>query len=470
MIKVCSSQYNNFFGNNQIHFPYSIASLISYSLKFQEIKDKFFFEKVFLFRDNVETDIQKAKNANILLCSCYSWNWEITNYLARNVKKDNPNCLIIFGGPEVPDITTNFFDNHPYVDILVHKEGEVVLSNILKEYLNGLNLEKLNIKSAETKYNKPILEDRIVDLDTIPSPYSMNLIWDLVEKGPNYIVSWETNRGCPFSCTFCDWGSSTLSKLRCFSENKLHNEIEWLGKNKITYLDCCDSNYGIFTDRDYRLSVKLAETKEKYGFPERLNLTWVKTSSEKIIPNARVLSNAGLLRAVSLSIQSLDKNVLRAIKRKNLKFDTFDGLVKRFDDENIQSYTEMIMGLPEETVESFKNNWEILASLHPQPCIMVWNCSVFVNAPMNDKSYIEKYGIEVFSSPVFMAHTSKKNNEIIEYEKMVRATNTLLNGKIKEVYIFNWIMMVFHVFGILEYISRYYEKSHNISFVRFYAA
>ena len=52
-IKVFSSQYSNFFGNKQIHFPYSIASLISYCKQNQEINESFSFEKVFLFRDDV---------------------------------------------------------------------------------------------------------------------------------------------------------------------------------------------------------------------------------------------------------------------------------------------------------------------------------------------------------------------------------------------------------------------------------
>ena len=194
----------------------------------------------------------------------------------------------------------------------------------------------------------------------------------------------------------------------------------------------------------------------------------MKTSSEKVIPTAKLLADAGMLRAVSLSVQSLSQKTLDAIKRKNLKFDNFEDLIKKFSDQGIQSYTEMIMGLPEETVDSFKENWGTLARINPQPTIMVWNCSVFVNAPMNNPEYIKKYGIEVFSSPIFMSHTSREKSEIKEYEKMVRGTNSLPNGEIHEMYLFNWTMMVFHVFGILEFLSRYYNKQHEIAYVKFY--
>jgi len=472
-IKVYSSQYSNFFGNNQIHFPYSIACLVSYCFQFKEITDVFDFEETFLFRSEIQDHILKASEAKIILCSCYSWNWEITKFLAKSVKAINPQCIIVFGGPEVPySHDGKFFDENPFVDILVHGEGEITSYEILKQFASGLNLENLNIDGTETKFYRSQPRIRTPDISQWPSPYSTDLIWKLSRRDPNikYIVSWETNRGCPFSCTFCDWGSSTMSKLRPFDEKRIFKEIEWFGKNNITYIDCCDGNFGIFQKRDHDIAIKLADLKKSTGFPERIGLTWVKTSSDRVIPIAKVLNDVDLLRAVSLSVQSLDPKTLEAIKRKNLKFDSFSGLIKKFNDEGIQSYTEMIMGLPEETVDSFKNNWEILASLDPQPAIMVWNCSIFVNAPMNNPDYMKRYGIKAFKSPQFMQHIAKKEKvgEIQEFEKMVCATDALPNGKIEEVYMTNWMMMIFHVFGITEMISRYYNKSHNLSYKQFY--
>jgi hypothetical protein len=57
-LKVYSSQYSYFFGSNQIHFPYSIASIISYSKQFKEIDENYEFQKCFLVRNKIEEDIK----------------------------------------------------------------------------------------------------------------------------------------------------------------------------------------------------------------------------------------------------------------------------------------------------------------------------------------------------------------------------------------------------------------------------
>ena len=150
MIKVSNSQFNYKYGD-QIHFPYSIASLVSYIKSKEQLVSHFKFEKTFVFRNNVEDYIKQCQDTDILLCSCYVWNWEITTHLASEVKKINPNCLIIFGGPQIPEFSQDFFTKYPFVDILVHGEGEHVLENILTAYLKDKDYS--NVKRIRDQKN-----------------------------------------------------------------------------------------------------------------------------------------------------------------------------------------------------------------------------------------------------------------------------------------------------------------------------
>jgi radical SAM superfamily enzyme YgiQ (UPF0313 family) len=480
-VKVFSSQFNYQYGS-VIHFPYSIASLLAYIRSFPELAENFQFEKTFVFRNKFDEYVARCSEADILLCSCYTWNWEITNLLARKVKEKNPNCTVIFGGPQVPlnyegdvprkwvaDSKGSFFADYPHVDILVHQEAEYTLKQIFEEYVKEKDYSKIN--GLETKDFRTPPGDRILDLDTLPSPYLTNLVWELVEpvEGVTYIASWETNRGCPFQCTFCDWGSATKSKVRKRDMERLLKEVEWFADNKIPYVDICDANFGIFADRDLELARKLKSEKLAKGFPGRIGIAWAKASSERVIHIAKELLDADLLRAVTLAVQSLDPSTLNIIKRANIKFDKFSTLLQQFRSQKIENYTEIIMGMPGETLASYKNGLEQLMELFPRPVIFIYNCGIFVNAPMNSPSYIEAHGIKVIKSPIYLWHSSIYNRGTIpEYDNITTSANTFTSDDLKKMYLYGWTTQAFHSLGTLEFVSKFYNQLHKLKFVNFY--
>ena len=467
MIKVNSSEFNFQYGD-QIHFPCRIASMMAYVRTNERIKNNFKFEKSFVFRTEVEEYIKECHDTDILLCSCYVWNWEITKYLASEVKKNNPDCTIIFGGAQIPDLAQDFFKQHPYVDIIAHGEGEYILENILTAYLKDKDYSQVN--GIETKEFRNQLQERINELDNLPSPYLTNTVWDLVEKvdGIRWIVGWETNRGCPYACTFCDWGSATFTKVRKWEESRLFKEIEWFAENKIPYIDCCDANFGIFQERDFRIAEKLKEVALKTNYPERVRPAWAKNSSEKIIPIAKQLQDGGILGAVTLAVQSLDPDTLKIIKRANIKFDTFSELASIFRKNGIPTYTELIMGMPGETLQSFKDGLDSIA-MTKVDTVFIYNCTVLPNAPMNVPEYREKYKIKIARSPIMLVHSSIHNRGTHqEYEEIVTETSTCSYEDLKETYLYSWCFLTLQSLGILKHMATYYNITHNIRYTKFY--
>ena len=467
MYKVSSSQFNYLYGD-QIHFPYSIGRLVTYVKTNKNINSQFKFDRTFIFRDQLNNYVEQSYDSDILLCSCYVWNWEVTKQLAKKVKATNPNCLIIFGGPQVPNRTENFFEENPFVDIIVHGEGEIVLENILTAYIKDKDFSKIN--GIETKGYRTPPNPRIKDVSILPSPYLTNLILNLVEQKTDikYIAAWETNRGCPYPCTFCDWGSLTNSKVTNWSEEQLLKEIDWFAQNHITYIDCCDANFGIFQERDYRIASKLKEVALKTGYPEKFRAAWAKFASEKIIPIAKQLQEGKVLKAVSLALQSLDKETLEIVKRANIKFDNFSELTETFRKNKIPTYTELIMGLPGETLESWKKGLEILASGSQVGSIYIYNCGVFVNAPMNEPTYMKFHNIKTIRSPIFLAHSSIHDRGIPEFEYITISSKSFSTDDLKEIYLFSWLFQTFHSLGIFEYITKYYHDEKKLLYVKFY--
>ena len=62
-----------------------------------------------------------------------------------------------------------------------------------------------------------------------------------------------------------------------------------------------------------------------------------------------------LQKGMTIALQSMNQNVLSAIKRKNVDSGKLQDFINKYEKEKISSYIELIWGLPEETLESFKS-------------------------------------------------------------------------------------------------------------------
>ena len=73
------------------------------------------------------------------------------------------------------------------------------------------------------------------DITVLPSPYLTGVFDETMKENPNerWLASWETNRGCPFSCAYCDWGSAIASKVSRMDMDKLEKELMWFAKIRL---------------------------------------------------------------------------------------------------------------------------------------------------------------------------------------------------------------------------------------------
>ena len=202
----------SFLYGNEIYLPYSVGALWAYAHTFPEI-NKHIVKKNFVILREQPTDIvERLENPGIAAFSTYVWNFEMSVAVARLIKERYPNCLIIFGGPQVPDSIRleDFFERYPFIDIAVHGEGEVTFSEILLAHINGGDFKTipgLTYHGFTTE-----MRTRVRDLNTFPSPYLTGVFDELLTLPYHYQTVWETDRGCPYACTFCDWGSMTAQK------------------------------------------------------------------------------------------------------------------------------------------------------------------------------------------------------------------------------------------------------------------
>lgn len=269
------------------------------------------------------------------------------------------------------------------------------------------------------------------------------------------------------NCTFCEWGAASLSKVRKLSTERILTEYEWFGKNNIEMLYNCDANYGLLP-RDYELTEKLVATKVKFGAPVQFRAAFAKNSNDKIFNIATLLHEAGMLKSVTLAMQSMNETVLEAINRKNIKFDNFAALVDKYAEKGMPTYTELILGLPEETLETFIHGLDILLEAEQHNGIAIYNCMILPDTEMGTKEYIKKYNIQTVVMQAMLLHATPEPNTIIDVQEVVVGTSTMNHEEWKYAFIYSWMIQCFHVLGLTQDTAISLFKNKNVKYKEFY--
>lgn len=472
-LSVVMVQVNYQYGQN-VFVPYSVGSLQAYAETIPEIRKNFLFrEPVFLRQNPVEVLRGIEKEPAVVGFSSYLWNWEYNKKLAKLVREAYPKCLIVFGGTHVPDASDGFFMEHPYVDILVHHEGEISFAEILLESLSALpdysKIPGLSVRVEGNRTQKTAPGQRIGDLSKLPSPYLAGVFDFMLGMGFLLNVSQETNRGCPYSCTFCDWGGSSYDKFFQMDEERILSEFEWFGAHGVEYVFNCDANYGIL-GRDFGLTESMVKIRAKHGgYPKRFRMCTAKNSNDKIFAIVKLLNDADMNKGATLSFQSMDETTLINVKRSNIKITKFSDLMDRYRKAGIATYTELILGMPGETYESSKRGIDTLLDAQADAVnLYVYTCTMLPNSVMSRPAYVEVHGIKSVRMPVLLAHSTPDDESMTEYTDTVVGTSSMPEDDWQHTYLFYWAVQAFHCLGLVQQIAILFHRQFGMKYSDFY--
>ena len=432
-IKIGATQINNGF-SGQYYLPYSIGLLYAFIKKNSARAEKYEFNSIIYKRKLLNECFEHLKDRDIILFSSYVWNEQISLSIAKKLKEYDPKKFIIFGGPSVPDNKYNkaedYIRKNSFIDILVHQEGERTILQLLDQFpKNDLkNTPNISYLESGSYYNTPNLP-RLRDFEKVPSPYLTGIFNDLIKENPNekWLASWETNRGCPFSCTYCDWGSATNSKVSRMHLDRVFDELDWFSNNKVEFIFCCDANFGMLP-RDYDIALRAAENKKKFGYPHVLSVQNTKNARERAYKVQKLLADSGLSKGVTLAMQSVDSQTLKTIKRDNISIEDYQELQKRFTKDGIATYTEFILALPGDTYTSFADGVSQVIQSGQHNRIQYNNLSILPNAEMSYPDSMKNNEIVTVEGPIVNIHGSldeAPEDGIVEKQQLVISTKSL---------------------------------------------
>ena len=348
----------------------------------------------------------------VLGLSCYTWNWHLQCRIAARVKAANPACLIVAGGPEPDFKDPHFFERHPYIDMIAVKDGEITFTRLLQAVLARENGAAVDIATIRGLY-LPVSggPHRYTGAPDVPkvfdySPYvEQSAFYERLRASlPGSCVAvWETNRGCPYKCSYCDWGSNTMSKLRVFDLARAEAEIDWFGRLQIGFIMSADANYGIL-ERDLALTDRLIATQASHGAPSYFTYNAAKNNPDRTLAIARKLIHSGLTSAHVLSIQHTDRDVLAATERFNISVEKQIEVVREMLADDIPIYVQLILGIPGDTYEKWKTCFYDLMEWGVHSYYWVFPYNLLPNAPAAEPAFRDRWQIETVERYVLLNH------------------------------------------------------------------
>jgi len=451
-------------GSNYYYFPYSVGVVWAYATTQPHILENYRLGGLYSVKEPIDELIDRMVEPAVVGLSSYVWNVSYNQALAKAIKHRYPECKIIIGGAETPNKSENFFADKPYIDYLIHQEGEVSFTGLLQSFVGEKDEEtvpgiSIN-RNGKTLLTGP--SQRIMDLSEVPSPYLMGLFDHLPTMYPGKIWNavLETNRGCPFMCTFCDWGGTTFSKVKKFGLERIEAELDWIGRNKLELITNTDANFGIFKDRDMEITDMLIRTKKKYGFPVLFDTNWSKNATVQLVDMAVKLMEADMMRRFTMALQSTNPEVLKHIKRVNLKEEAMQRVADTAHREGLSINTELIIGLPGETWESWTAG---LCDLLSRDIIVeAYPVTILENSEMNEPEYKKKHGITQTTLKSYFS------NIVDEYQETLTGTKDLPADQMKKLWLWTWYTSMMDANGFTQIVTRYLNKRHGVRFEKFY--
>jgi radical SAM superfamily enzyme YgiQ (UPF0313 family) len=415
-------------------FPLNIAFVAAYCKKVHgDAVDIRLFKYIPLLEEAIERD-----PPDILALSNYPWCHNADKALCELLARRRPESLRFLGGPNFPHDAQGqkaFLVERPWIDAYVYLDGEVGFSKLVtlirstdsftqaRKLIRTTPVDGCVQLSATGETLVPSSRSaRLLDLDEIPSPYLTGLLDPFFDGRLSPML--QTNRGCPFQCTFCHDGTEAVNRVTQFNLERVKAEIYYIAERvpKNTHsLFISDLNFGMYK-RDLEICKAISGVQQRYGYPRYIDTTTGKNQKARVISAIEQL--AGALR-MTMSVQSMTPSVLKNIKRDNIRLDDFVALEPSLRRAKLQTVSEVILGLPGETLET---HLTVIGNLLDSniEAVVPYTLMMINGAEMNTAAQRKKWDIKTKFRIIPRDFTRLRNGRsIVEIEEVAIATNTM---------------------------------------------
>jgi len=432
--------------------------------------------EVFKSVDDLSDTIDR-KPPDILMLSNYLWNHNLNITFAASMRRHHPDTLILFGGPNISVDNADrkkFYLDNDFLDGYVLYEGETVATEIVAAYLKNRDRSFIRNIAHPSIVNDAFSageggdtvarigsRDAEITLDQIPSPYLTGFFDKFFEDGEIPLI--ETNRGCPFRCTFCQQGESYFNKVIHFDVARVREEIFYIAKKvsddklEMYGIEIADPNFGMYR-RDKEICEILRATQDQFDYPKSVGCTTGKNKSDVIIENVSLLREGSLI--LRSAMQSMNDPTLEAIKRENIKKSAYQDIRDDLDSKGLENQADLMLGLPLETIDTHKQGVFDLINMG----VVEFSCLQTImlkGTELDSAKNIRDFGIKKSFRliPECEGTYDILGEETIvqEYEEIIVSTSTLTFEEYIDCRKLHIIVMVYHNTRLLAMVYEFLE-------------
>lgn len=391
--------------------------------------------RLFVYPDRL-LDAIKREPPDVLMLSNYVWNEALSLFVGKFAKQVRPDTLVVMGGPNISqeaDRQIEWFSRQPEIDVYVLGEGDFLAAEMVRQYMAaGLTKRKFGreaipsclYRDPDAGVHRNETWDRHKQVDEIPSPWLTGIQDEFFDGKLAPMI--ETNRGCPFTCTFCAQGSRWYGKIHNFSIERMKEEIHYIARMikakspAMGTLRIADSNYGMF-ERDIEISGFIGEMQRDYGWPTFIDATTGKNKPDRIIKSLEKVSGALVLYQ---AVQSLDEDVLRNVKRSAIKLEAYEQLQVHMRGRGLRSTSDLILGLPGESLKThlaalFRLLDGNIDSLHNFQAMMLKGAEMETRECRDQFQFLTRFRVLPKNFGVY------EGEKVLDVEEIIVGTDTL---------------------------------------------
>lgn len=316
---------------------------------------------------DVQDFIMRHANQDVdLALGAYVWHEPDTQRLLNALKEHEFPGRIILGGPQISYTKKDIEAFYPQADIFIRGYGESALAQLC------LSDQDSPVIAGVHYAGKPDLGlSANVDLEQLPSPYLTGLL------APQPFMRWETQRGCPFRCAFCQHRESDVSMTRReLPASRIQQEIEWILDHPVIQdIAVLDPT---FNSGSQYMEILQAFIRGRYSGKLALQCR-IEMVKDEFLEAVQALNKTGEV-VLEFGLQTANKHEAAIIQRPN-NMRKVSRILNKTREMNITTEVSLIFGLPGQTVASFQESIQFCKD-HGVPTIYAYPLMLLRGTPL----------------------------------------------------------------------------------------